>query len=232
MTDLEGKLALVTGASRGLGYAIAKGLAARGAHVVAVARTSGALEELDDEIQAAGGSATLVPLDIKDDPGLERLGAAIFDRWGGLDVLVHCAAHATPMSPAEHTAANDLDGAIAVNFRAVQRLIRVIDPLLKKRAGSQAVFIGADGEPGAKFFSAYGASKAAGEAVARSYAAESAKNGPRVWLAVPPAMPTAVRARFHPGEDQSALTPCAVPADALISKISAGGAEPGETVSL
>lgn len=232
MTDLKGKLALVTGASRGLGYSVAKSLAARGAHVVAVARTSGALEELDDEIQAAGGSATLVPLDIKDDPGLERLGAAIFDRWGGLDIFVHCAAHATPMSPAEHTAASDLDGAIAVNFRAVQRLIRVIDPLLKKRDGSQAVFIGADGEPGAKFFSAYGASKAAGEAVVRSYAAESAKNGPRVWLAIPPAMPTAVRARFHPGEDQSALTPCAVSAEALIAKIAADGAEPGETVRL
>ncbi|MEO1613090.1 MAG: SDR family NAD(P)-dependent oxidoreductase, partial [Pseudomonadota bacterium] len=175
MPELTGKLALVTGASRGFGYEVAKALAAKGAHILAVARTVGGLEELDDEIKQAGGEATLVPLDIKDDPGLERLGAAIFQRWGGLDVFVHSAAHATPMGPTEHVADKDLDSAIAVNFRAVQRLIRVIDPLLKQREAAQAVFVSAPDESGAKFQSAYGAAKAAGEAVARSYAVESAR---------------------------------------------------------
>ncbi|MEL7464629.1 MAG: SDR family NAD(P)-dependent oxidoreductase [Pseudomonadota bacterium] len=237
MTDLTGKLALVTGASRGLGYEVAKALAAKGAHVVAVARTVGGLEELDDAIKAAAeesgnGETTLVPFDIKDDPGLERLGAAIFQRWAGLDIFVHCAAHATPMGPTEHVSDKDLDAAIAVNFRAVQRLIRVIDPLLKQREKAQAVFITAPDESGAKFQSAYGAAKSAGEAVARSYAAENARKGPRVWLAAPPPMPTAVRGRFYPGEDQSTLTPCAEPAAALAAKIIAGGGEPGETVRL
>lgn len=232
MTDLKDKIALVTGASRGLGYAIAKELASNGAHVIAVARTVGGLEELDDEIKAAGGEATLAPLDIKDDPGLERLGAAIFDRWGRLDIVVHCAAHAAPLAPAEHVSDKDLDGAIAVNFRAVQRLIRVVDPLLKRRGGAQAVFITSPDEAGAKFFSSYGAAKAGGEAVARSYAAESAKKGPHVWLAAPPPMPTAVRGRFHPGEDQTSLGPCSGPAEALVAKILAGDAENGETIRL
>lgn len=229
MTDFSGKVALVTGASRGLGYAVAKALALRGAHVIALARTVGGLEELDDEIQAAGGAATLVPLDLTDDAGLERLGAAIHDRWGKLDLWINCAAAAAPMAPAEHAAASDFDKALAVNARGVQRMIRVLQPLLKAGDG-EAAHIDDPDAGGAKFFSAYGASKAAGAAIVASWAAEASRIGPRVWRAAPPPMPTAVRARFHPGEDPSRLAPCAEVAERLIASL--GVAAPGALVRI
>jgi len=118
---LDGTVALVTGASRGLGHALALEAAARGAHVLAVARTVGGLEELDDAVRAAGGAATLVPLDLTDDPALDRLAAAIAGRWGRLDLWLHCAAHAPPLAPAAHVDAKDLDRAIAVDARAPDR---------------------------------------------------------------------------------------------------------------
>lgn len=223
MPALDGRVALVTGASRGLGYATSRALAAAGAHVIALARTVGGLEELDDEIRAAGGEATLVPLDINDDPGLERLGAAIHERWGRLDILVHCAIEAAPLSPAEHTAAKDLDKALKTNARATQRLIRVIDPLLRAAPAAQAVFIADDAAIGARFNAAYGASKAAQAAVAASYAEETRRMGVAVWSAAPPPMPTALRARAHPGEDASKLAKCADIAAKITAQIAAGG---------
>lgn len=221
MTDLKGKIALVTGASRGLGYAVGRALGARGAHVVAIARTVGGLEELDDEIRAAGGETTLVPLDITDDGGLERLGAAIHGRWGKLDLFVHCAAHAAPMSPAEHASAGDFDKTMAVNGRSPQRLIRVLDPLLKAAEAGEAVFIHDPRPVGARFNAAYGASKAAGAAVFASWADECARRGPRIWQAAPPPMPTALRGRSYPGENQSALKPCADVAEQIVALIGA-----------
>ena len=140
MSELTGKIALVTGASRGLGYAAAKALAAEGAHVIALARTVGALEELDDEIKAAGGEATLVPLDITDDKGLERLGGAVHQRWGRLDLWLHTAAEAAPFSPAQHAAEKDVEKAIKTNAVATQRLIRVLDPLLRAAEAGEAIF--------------------------------------------------------------------------------------------
>ena len=135
----EPNIALVTGASRGFGYAVAKGLAARGWHVVAVARTTGGLEELADEIDAEGsGSSTLVPLDLTDDGGLQRMARAIFDRWGRLDLLIHAAAQAAPCAPASAVAEKDLDKCLAVNMRAAQRLIVMCDPLLKAAPGGRA----------------------------------------------------------------------------------------------
>lgn len=232
MPALEGQIALVTGASRGLGHAAALELASGGAHVITLARTQGALEELDDAISAAGGSATLAPLDLRDDAALERLGAAVHQRWGRLDLLLHCAAEAAPLSPAEHVSANDLDKAIAVNFRVTQRLIRVAHPLLKAAPAAQAVFLDDPDRAGAPFFGAYGASKAAARALAQSYAAEQARRGPRIWLAVPSPMPTTVRARFHPGEDRARLSPTVDVAARLVSRIIAGGGAPGETVRL
>ena len=145
MADLSGKIALVTGASRGLGYAVAVELAARGVHVIALARTVGGLEDLDDIIAKSPGGCTLTPMDITDDAGLERLGAAIHGRWGKLDLMIHCAAEAAPMSPAEHTAAKDFDKAMAVNARSCQRMIRVVDPLLKAADAAEAIFIEDDG---------------------------------------------------------------------------------------
>ena len=227
MAALSGKLALVTGASRGLGYAVARALGAEGAHVIALARTVGGLEELDDEITAAGGSATLTPADITEDEGLARLGAAIHERWGKLDVWVHTAAHAAPLSPAGHIEAKDLDAAFKVNARATQRLIRVLDPLLQAADRAQAVFFDDETAEGAKFYGAYGASKAAQRAIAESYAAETRVSTVSVWRASPPPMPTALRARARPGEDQSALTPCADIASKLAAQIAGGG--PGRT---
>lgn len=225
MVDLSGKIALVTGASRGLGFSVAEELAARGTHVIALARTVGGLEDLDDIIAKGPGGCTLTPMDITDDAGLERLGAAIHGRWGKLDLLVHCAAEAAPMSPAEHAAAKDFDKAMAVNARSCQRLIRVVDPLLKASDAAEAIFIDDDGPIGAKFNASYGASKAAARAIALTYAAENSKRGPKVWLAHPPAMPTALRARAHPGEDTSALTPIREVGKALVGLIGSADVE-------
>lgn len=213
--DLAGKAALVTGASRGLGRALAEMIGARGAEVVALARTTGGLEELDDAIRAAGGpSATLAPLDITDDAGVERLGAAIHQRWGRLDLLVHCAVHATPLSPCEHVSARDYDRAHAVNARATWQLIRCMDPLLRA-AGGRAAFFDDPHDTGA-FHGAYAASKAAARALTSAWAEETRNMPVQVVHLAPPPMPTAVRARFHPGEDKSALTSPRDAAEALL----------------
>ncbi|WP_112323278.1 SDR family NAD(P)-dependent oxidoreductase [Oceanibium sediminis] len=209
---------LVTGASRGLGYATALALAETGAHVIALARTSGGLEDLADAIDATPGSCTLVPLDITDDDGLARMARAIFDRWGKLDLLVHAAAHAAPCAPAEMTAAKDLDGAIATNFRATQRLITMCDPLLKAAEKGRAVYI-ADDRAGAPLFSAYGASKAAGRALFESWAAETRTIGPEVTIHTPAPMPTALRARFYPGENRDDLADTGTEAARLLTTL-------------
>jgi len=220
-----GKTALVTGASRGFGFACAAALGAAGAHVIAVARTSGGLEELDDRITEVGGSATLVPLDIRDDPGLERLGAAIHDRWGRVDLWLHTAIYAAPLQPAEHIEAKELDQTIAVNIRAFQRLIRIVAPLLRLAKAPMAL-IAADGPEGAKFHGSYAAAKAAQSALTRAWAAES---GNRITIAEvqPPPMPTALRARFHPGEDRDPLCPIDAAAAPLMQHLATGDIRSG-----
>ncbi|MGB7268713.1 MAG: SDR family oxidoreductase [Albidovulum sp.] len=196
-------LALVTGASRGLGFAIAARLASEGWHVLAVARTGGGLEELDDLIKAKGGAATLAPLDITDDGAMAHLAASIGARWGGLGLWVHTAIHAAPLAPAGHLDMKDFDKSMACNLRATATLIPLLEPLLRKQGGT-ALFLD-DPAGGQKFFGAYGATKAAQIALARSWQAECAKIGPRVLIETPAPMPTATRARFHPGEDRSPL---------------------------
>lgn len=196
-------VALVTGASRGLGFAIAAALGARGWHVLAVARTSGGLEELDDRIQAAGGSATLAPLDITDDGAMAHLASSVTGRWGGLGLWVHAAIHATPLAPAGHIDTKDLDKALACNLRATALLIPLIEPLLRAHNGT-ALFLD-DPRGGEKFFGTYGATKAAQIALARSWQAENARIGPRVLIETPQPSATACRARFFPGEDRAAL---------------------------
>ncbi len=196
------KIALVTGASRGLGAALAEALADTH-HIVAVARTVGALEELDDRIQARGGQATLAPMDVTNVDAMAQLCRSIHDRWGALDVWAHCAVHAAPLSPASHIDARDWDKSVACNVTATGTLIPFIAPLLGQTG--TALFFD-DPHGGDRFFGAYGATKAAQIALARSWAAESAKIGPRVHVLTPRPMPTATRARFHPGEDSSALT--------------------------
>jgi len=232
MTDkpLKDRIALVTGASRGFGFAAAAALGAAGAHVIAVARTSGGLEELDDRIADAGGSATLVPLDICDDAGLERLGAAIHGRWGHADLWLHTAIHAAPLQPAEHIDARELDRDIAVNIRAFQRLIRVVDPLLRL-APRPLALIAADDPAGRKFHGTYAASKAAQSALTRSWAAEVAA---RITVAeiVPPPMPTALRARFYPGEDRARLSPIDEAAARLAARLTGPGFAAGDRIRL
>lgn len=225
-------ITLVTGAARGLGHALALAEAARGAHVIALSRTVGALEELDDAIKATGkatgGAATLVPLDVTDDEGLARLGAALNARWGRLDRWLHCAAHAAPCAPAAHADAKDVDRSFAVNARATQRLIRVLDPLLRASAASQAVLIDDDRADEA-FFGAYAASKAAARVWWLAWTRETARTPLCVLRALPPPMPTALRARFYPGEDRAALTPCAAVAAKLLAALDA---KPGRGAAL
>lgn len=212
------KIALITGASRGLGFATAAALAGPDVHVIAVARTVGGLEELDDAIAAAGGSATLVPLDITDEAGLQGLGRAIHDRWGHLDVFIHAAAHAVPLSPVDHAAPKDLDRAWAVNARATQRLITMLDPLLKAAPAGRAILVD-DTANQAKFSAAYAASRDAGRRFASAWAAETARTGPTVTLFEPAPMPTALRARFHPGEDRDTLAAPTAEAQRLLATL-------------
>lgn len=217
MTDTapRARLALVTGASRGLGFAISAALGAQGWHVLAVARTSGGLEELDDRITAAGGSATLAPLDITDAAAMAHLAQSAGARWGGIDLWVHAAIHAAPLAPAGHIDTKDFDKSAACNIRATAGLIAVIEPLLRARGGTALFFD--DPRGGEKFFGAYGATKAAQIALARSWQAEAAKVGPRVLIATPAAMPTATRARFFPGEDRTRLTDPAAEAARILA---------------
>ena len=212
MTD---RLALITGASRGLGAALAEALAPTH-HIVAVARTTGALEELDDRIKSHGGSATLAPMDITVPEAMATLCRGIYDRWGKLDLWVHSAIHAAPLSPAHHVAPKDWTKSVAINATATSVLIPYVAPLLGQTG--TAVFFD-DPRAGEKFFGAYGATKAAQLALVRSWQAETARTGPRVRLLTPPAMPTALRARFFPGEDRAGLTPLAEAASALLPQI-------------
>jgi len=232
MTDLSDSIVLVTGASRGLGRAAALALAGRGAHLCALARTIGALEELDEEIRLGTkpgrGGATLIPLDIRDDEGLGRMGAALFERFGRLDLWLHSAAYAPPLSPAEHVGAKELDEATATNVRAFQRLIRVVDPLLRQAAAPVAL-VAAEAETGAPFHGLYHATKAAQSALTQAWAAE-AKGRITIAEILPPPMPTALRGRFHPGEDQGGLTPPETVAERLIARL--GDARPGARLDL
>ena len=197
------QIALITGASRGLGAALAEALAPTH-HVVAVARTTGALEELDDRIKAAGGQATLAPMDITNADAMAHLCRGVHDRWGHADLWLHAAIHAAPLSPAAHIDARDWEKSAAINATATANLIPMVQPLLLAAAAGQAVFFD-DPRAGAANFASYGATKAAQIALARSWQAEANKTGPKVHILTPNPMPTATRARFFPGEDRAPL---------------------------
>lgn len=211
------KIALVTGASRGLGAAMAETLAGRGYHIVALARTVGSLEELDDRIQAKSGSATLAPVDLTKEDALRQICRGIYDRWGHLDLLVHAAIHAPPLAPVGHIDEKDLDKTLATNIRATSRLIANTEPLLKASAAGLAVFLD-DPVTTQKFHGTYGLSKVAQVQLARAWAAENVNGTPQVKILTPAPMPTATRARFYPGEDRDALMPCLAEAERLLAE--------------
>jgi NAD(P)-dependent dehydrogenase (short-subunit alcohol dehydrogenase family) len=207
------RIALVTGATRGIGRAAALSLAASGAHVIALGRTQGALEELDDEIRAlrAGGEAltTLVPCDLKDFDALDRLGEAIYRRWGRLDALIAAAGVLGPLTPLHHVDVKAWDNVLAVNLTANWRLIRSLDPLLRKSSAGRAVFVtsaaGSRAETRA-YWGPYAVAKAGLDLLARTYAAETRNTSNiKVMLANPGALRTRMRAEAMPGEDPETL---------------------------
>ena len=201
---LDGRVALVTGASRGLGRAAAVRLAGAGAHVVLLARTVGGLEETDDAARAAGGHATLCPLDLAAPGDLERAVAALGARFGRLDILASCAAAPGTLGPAHQIADDAWRRVLDTNLTAALRLVRASDPLLRRAPGGRAVFATCSSVPRA-YWGAYTASKAALEALVRIYAAETARTALRVNLVDPGPMRTRLRAAAFPGEDPANL---------------------------
>ncbi|MBS0246771.1 MAG: SDR family NAD(P)-dependent oxidoreductase [Proteobacteria bacterium] len=205
---LSDKIALVTGASRGIGAALALQLAEAGAHVVAVARTVGGLEELDDKIKAIGGTATLVPVDMKDMDGIARLALAIHERYKRLDVMVGNAGILGPLSPLPHAEPKDFENIFAVNVTANWQLIRTMDPLLQASSAGRAVFVTSGlGWMGRAYTGVYGSSKAALNALAQTYAAENATTTVNVNLFNPGPTRTRMYASGWPGVDPETLTP-------------------------
>jgi NAD(P)-dependent dehydrogenase (short-subunit alcohol dehydrogenase family) len=207
-TPLSGRVALITGASRGIGAATARMLGEAGAHVVAVARTVGGLEELDDAIRAKGGAATLVPLDMKDADGIARLGAALGERYGRLDIMVGNAGLIGSFSPLDHITPRDWDEVMKVNVTANWRLIGAMNTLLRRSDAGRAVFITSGAAHNLRAYRGlYSVSKVALEALARTYAAETAATSVCVNLFNPGPTRTRMRAQVMPGEDPATLPP-------------------------
>ncbi|MBI4921139.1 MAG: SDR family NAD(P)-dependent oxidoreductase [Devosia nanyangense] len=226
--DLTGKVILVTGASRGIGYQVALEAGRRGAHVIAVARTVGGLEDLDDAIKAAGGSATLVPLDLRDFDGIDRLGLSIFERWGHLDGLVGNAGMAGTLSPVGHIEPKDFESALALNVTANFRLIRSVDLLLRQAEAGRAVFISSGiVNVAVPYFGTYTATKMALDGLIRVYAAEMANTKVRVNTFNPGPLRTALRAKAIPGEDPMTLEPPSVVAPKIVDMVAPDWTENG-----
>lgn len=203
---LEGRIAVVTGASRGIGRAAALKLAEAGAHIIAVARTQGGLEELDDAIRAVGSSATLVPLDLTDFDGLDRLGGAIHERWGKLDILLANGAILGPISPIGHVQPKEWDAVMATNVTSNYRLIRSMDPLLRASDAGRAIFVSSGASwKCVPYWGPYSVSKAALDALVKTYAGEIASTNVKAMMVNPGPLRTDMRARAMPGEDPMTL---------------------------
>ncbi len=204
---LHDRIAVITGASRGIGRAVALGMAAEGAHVILVARTVGGLEEVDDEIRKVGGKAALVPLDLTDMPGIDRLGATIFERWGKLDILVGNAGLLGTLTPLSHMEPKDWDKTLAVNVTANWRLIRSFEPLLKRSEAGRAIFVTSGAAHKCRpYWGGYSITKAALDALMKTWAAEVETSSIRVNSVSPGPTRTAMRKKAMPGEDPSTLT--------------------------
>ncbi len=206
MAPLTERIALVTGASRGIGYHCALALAKSGAHVICIARTVGGLEELDDAINAEGGTATLVPMDLLDHEAINRLGLSIHERWGKLDILVGNAGLLGGLSPLEHIEPKTFDKVMNLNVSVNWRLICSLAPLLRQSDAGRAVFLTSGAAHKCKpFWGLYSTSKAALDALVRTWAAECENSPIRINLLSPGAMRTAMRAEAMPGEDPNEL---------------------------
>ena len=230
---LEGRIALVTGASRGIGAAVARRFAAEGAQVIAVARTVGGLEELDDQIRQAGGSgATLVPLDLTDFDRIDALGASLFERFGRLDILVGNAAILGTLSPLGHVDPATWQAVVDVNLTANYRLIRSLDPLLRRSDAGRALFVTSGAAAGAfAYWGPYAVTKAGLEMLARTYAAETGKTKVRVNLVDPGVVRTTMRARAFPGENPERLPPPGAITDTFVALAAADCERQGERVA-
>ncbi len=208
MTDklLQGRVTLVTGASRGIGYASAIELAKAGSHIIATARTQGGLEDLDDAIRSAGGECTIVPMDLKHPDGIDQLGAAVYERWGRLDGLLANAGVLGEMAPVPHIAPKKFEEALAVNVTANFRLIRSFEPLLMASKSGRAVFMSSRASQSRKaFWGVYAASKSALDAMVMCWAQETEQSNLRVNLVNPGPVRTQMRAKAMPGEDPDVL---------------------------
>ena len=229
MTDtkpFDGKLALVTGASRGIGAATAEALAAAGAHVILTARTAPALEEIEERIHAAGGAATIAPMDLTEADHVKKLAEAVAERWGSIDVLVLNAAMLGSLSPVEHLDPKELSRVFALNVHANQALIAAFDPLLRRSAKSEVIGITSSvgSEPRA-FWGGYGASKAAFETLLGAYADETAHAGKlRVQIIDPGATATRMRQLAFPGEEPASLKGPEVVAAAIVERLQSDAA--------
>jgi len=229
---LNGRLALVTGASRGIGAAVAKRLAAEGAHVIALARTQGGLDELDDTIRAAGGEATLVPLDLRQFDRLDHMGLALHERFGKLDILVGAAGVLGTLSPMGHFEPKTWQEVFDVNVTANYRLIRSLDPLLRQSAAGRAIFVTcAAARDRAPYWGAYAASKAALEALVKIYAGEVAKTALKVNLVDPGIVRTKLRLQAFPAENTAKLKAPEDVTEMFVELAAADCARHGELVS-
>jgi NAD(P)-dependent dehydrogenase (short-subunit alcohol dehydrogenase family) len=216
--SLAGKIALITGASRGIGAAVAERFAREGAHVVLAARTVGGLVEVDDAVRAAGGSATLVPVDLRDFIKIDELAAALFERWGRLDILVGNAAEFGVFSPLGHIDPATWNEVVDLNLTTNWRLIRAMDPLLRAAPAGRAIFVTSGVARGVfPYWGPYAISKAALEMLVKIYAGEIAKTRVRANLIDPGIVRTRLRARAFPGEDPSRLPPPEAVADAFLA---------------
>jgi len=221
---LEGQLALVTGASRGIGAATAEALAREGAHVVLTARTGAALEEVEERIHGAGGSATIAPLDLTDGDSIARLAAAIAERWEKLDILMLNAAMLGPLAPVATTESKEFNKLLTLNLLASQALIAAFDPMLRKSAQGRLLAVTSSvGRRPRAYWGAYGASKAALETLVLAYGDETRNfPSPKVAIVDPGSTATKMRAEAFPGEDPATLKPPSAVADAIVELLREG----------
>ena len=228
--NLSGRVALITGASRGIGAVVAKAYAQAGAHVVLLARTVGALEALDDKIRAAGGQATLIPMDLRDPEPLDNLGPLLMQKFGRLDIFVANAGMLGTLTPLPHQKAGEWEKVMNVNLNANFRLVRTLDPVLRASDAGRAIFVTSSAAEGRAYWGAYGISKAALEALARTWASETEKTKLRVNMIDPGGIRTAMRAEAFPGEDKEALPLPEEVVPAFLELASLGCVKHGEIV--